>query len=815
MFWHNLRTLYRALSRHRLYTALNVCGLGIGIAAFLVLLLSVRFEASFDRWIPHADEVFRLNLTWKNQGQAPAFGSIVQGVAAPQLMADYPRAIVTRFMPSGVLVQLDGRTQEAGVVLVDPNFFQVFELPLLEGDRRTALASPTSLVLSKKAADRMFPGQAALGRTLNIRVDGQARSYTITGVLRDLPKNSSIRVPALMPLTGNLSAKAEEGALRNWSNSSLNIYARIPSAAEAARINADLPKFAVRHVPVSASDNPGQAMKYAFMPITEVHFADAKDPSASQSGDPAVVAILSVIGLMVLLIAAINYVNLATARAGLRAREVAVRKTLGATRRTLALQFLGESVALTALAALVGLALTELVLPAVDALGGTKLSLTYLGGESVLIPLVVIVLVVGLGAGAWPALALSRFEPAAVLASTRAPAGGRAGARLRAVLVLAQFSAALIFTICTVVMLAQADYIRRADLGFQRDQLLVVQDDESPELENRWPVLLEAFRRAPGVAEAALSSRSPATGSITSSNVGRVDRPTTDIQAVIEAIGPRYFETFGARVIAGRPFGDQIRADDWNLAGEDGRGANVMLNRTAAIRLGYRDPQAAVGQKLRFQRIEVTIIGVVEDIRFRSPREEIRPLVYYYSPDHIQAPVTYAAIRFRGDPAAAKAGLEQAWRTVAPTLPFEARTVPELLRPYYAPEERRGWLLAIGAGVAVLIGVIGLYGMAAFVTARRTREIGIRKALGASTADVLGLLVGQSLRPVLVAAAIACPVAWLLMRAWLGGFDDRIVLSPLHFALPVLIALLIAAGTVLGHALGVSRAEPAKALRDL
>jgi putative ABC transport system permease protein len=819
MLGHYLRTLYRSLSRHKLYTAINVGGLAVGIAVFLLLLLTVRFETGFDRWVPNAGQIYRLNANINFPGAPPAFTGNIQGIAPPLLKADYPQIqAITRVMGRSALISIDGRTVSQDASRVDATFFQVFELPLAVGDRATALSDPASVVLDETLARKLFPGASAVGRPLTFSIDGVERTYRVTAIMRDLPQDSSLRLSMILPLNrGDLNPEQQTQAFDNWGGFNASAFARFASPRDAATVNADLGAFVKRRIPPEALPEPlDQVIKYDFMPLTAIHFADASDPNAERSANPTDVAVLGLVGLMTLIIAAMNYVNLATARAGLRAREVAVRKALGATRRVLTLQFLTEAVILAAAAAVLGLALTELILPVVNAYGGTTLKLRYLGADGVLPIVVATALIVGLGAGAWPALALSSFAPAGVLASARSPGGGRAGSRLRAILVVVQFTVALVFSICTAVMLVQSHHMRTADLGFTRDGLLIVEPFGARELEGRRASLLDQYRRLPGVVSASVSSRSPATGSIARTGVSRAGHVGQSPTLVIEVIGADYFQTYGVRLAAGRAFNAANRLDDIAAQPEAARetaNSNVMLSEAALPILGFPNAQAAIGQSVRHGDQLMTVIGVVRDVRFRSPRDQIPPVIYYYRTDDI--PDGVLAVRFRGDPAPLRASLEGPWRTAAPTVPFEAKTVAQMLEPYYKPEDQRGRLFAFGAGVAILIGVLGLYGMAAFVTARRTREIGIRKTLGASTGQVLRLLVGEFLRPVAIAAAIACPIAFLMMSRWLERFDDRTPLSVLEFAGPILAAMLIAALTVLGHALVTGRSEPAKALRSL
>jgi putative ABC transport system permease protein len=808
----HIRTLYRTLSRHRLYTALNIAGLAVGIAVFLTLMLTVRFETGFNRWIPEADSIYRLNLTLAFPGRPAQFTSNVQAVAMPALAQDYPQIeAFTRLMGAGVRVRLENETVLQRATRADPAFFEVFNLPALAGDTRTALTDPASVVLTETLAGTYFPDGDALGQTLNLIVRGEERVHTVTAVIADLPPQTSFTIEMLIPLNRADFPPEEQTRLFDvWNNFSTVAYARINDPDAARAINADMENFVIRRASPDNLPSPLEdVLRYELMALPQIHFADARGHDAAGAADPAVVRLLALVAVMTLALAAINYINLATARAGLRAREVAVRKTLGATRSALIVQFLAEAMLLALLAALFGLALTELALPVINAYGGTQLSLTYVGEGGVLPIVLGAVLLVGLGAGAWPALVISRFAPAAVLASAQSPGGGRAGSRLRTALVLVQFTIALVFAMCAAVMLAQSHHMRHADLGFERDGLLILERFAWSDLDGRRDSLLDQFRRTPGVISATVSDRSPATGSITSANAARLGHSGPEPSLVMEIVGEDYFDAYGLRLAAGRLFDGDNRLDD---AAQEVDGRNVMLNETAVRTLGFPDAQSAIGEPVYLFGNRVTVIGVVRDARFRSPREVIPPVLYRYSSGDITGGV--AAVRHAGDPAEIRSRLEAHWRDAAPALPFRAETVEQMLHPYYAPEDHRSRLFGLGAGVAMMIGAFGLYGMAAFVTARRIREIGIRKTLGASTGEVLRLLIGQFLRPVLVAAAIAAPAAFWLMSMWLDRFDDRVGLSVLHFAVPVLAALLIAALTVLGHAIATARSEPARALRS-
>ena len=541
-----------------------------------------------------------------------------------------------------------------------------------------------------------------------------------------------------------------------------------------------------------------------------------------------VIAALSAVGVLTLLLAAVNYVNLATARAGLRAREVAIRKVMGATPAILFGQFMAESVVTAVLATLIGLALCELALPLVNAAGGLDLHLDYLSLDGPLPPVLIAMAVVGVGAGLYPAAVLSRYRAAQVLASARAPGGGRAGGRVREVLVIGQFAIAIALAVAPGVIVVQMRYLRSADVGFRRDGLIVVSSfDDADVSATQRASLLEAWKTVPGVMSDTAATIAPANDDNTSAtNFNRPgqhgDGPSVNWVNVM----PGFFEAYGAHMIEGRTLDKAHGGDDAPAPfpkdkpaprGETRPVRNVVLNEGAVRSLGFADATHAIGQTL-LEGIQaggyarLNIVGVVHDIRFRSPHQPVPATIYFLQSRDFGDLV--AVVRYSGASSPDMlTRLRRTWIGTVPDTPFRAHTSQDDLARYYKPDDQHGRLFTIGAVLAVAIGCVGLYGLASFNTARRVKEIGIRKTLGASTADVLRLLVGQMLRPVVISNLVAWPLAWIVMRSWLDGFDQRIALNPLYFIGASGLMLAVALLTVIGQALSVAHAEPARALR--
>ncbi len=819
MLGHYLRTLYRALARHRLYAALNVLGLALGIAVFLVLWLDVRFETSFDRWIPEAANTYRLDATNIQTGQQTREDATTSSLIAPLLKADYPQLqAYARIVEDDEPVTV-GRTSDSEAVnYVDPDFFKVLDLPLAEGDKARALTAPGDVVISEKIARKYFGTTHAVGRQLVARWNGNPITRRVSAVLRDLPPNTHLQLDILTPLTP--AYEASNTAFSRWGSVEGYTYLRFRNAADAQAVRAELPSFVDRRAKGDSDDKlgpePAKHLVLSLVALPDAHFKDAHVSGGFNAGaDVRVVAALGLVGVLTLAIAVLNYVNLSTARSALRAREVAIRKVLGATRGVLIAQFLAEAVVVAAAAALIGLAITELTLPLVNATGGTALKLDYWSLNGGAPFLLLLALLIGIVAGAYPAFLLSNFRPAQVLAASRMPGGGRLDRVVRGGLVLLQFAAAICFIICTLVLNAQAKYLHDADRGFKRDGLILVDSLVARDLRDRQGTILETLRAVPGVVELTVSDREPASPNTSRTNVVPPGWTGPKPHLTIENVGRNYFKTYGVKVIAGRAFDAAHPLDDTAGLSDQAvrdRGLNIILNQTGAKTLGFASPIDAIGKPVRVEGANATIIGVVADTRFMSPHEQVAPLFYAHNSREIDNAIP--AIRYSGTDAREMTGrLRTAWRRVVPDEPFVAKTAEARLSDYYVPDEQRARLFTMGAVLAVGIGCVGLYGLASFTAARRVKEIGIRKTLGASTGDILKLLIGQFLRPVMLANLVAWPLAWLAMRNWLSGFDQRIGLGPQYFLAATVVTLLIALGTVGGQALGVARAEPAKALR--
>jgi putative ABC transport system permease protein len=811
-----LLTLYRSLTRHKLYAFLSIGGLALGIAVFLVLTLYVQFERSYDKALPGHDTIWVVTNTWHIPGLPETPDPNSMGGLLDQMKGDFPQIVGTRFWDQGGTVLRGNDATTEDLALVDPNYFNFFPFPVEAGDAKATLADPTGLVITDKIARKYFGTASPIGQQMTVSFNGNVHTYRIGAVIADPPTNMTVSAGMYAPLIPARMTKDDLQFFYHWGSSQLITFVRFNSAAESRALERQLPAFIDRHAGTDQGPNFSKTLSIGFMPLTAVHLMNP--------ADRAVITTMAIVAVLILLIAVINYVNLATARSGLRAREVAVRKVLGGTRRSLIRQFVGEAIATVAVAALIGLALAEAALPFVNSVGGLALTIDYWGAHSVLPPLALLVVVVGVLAGAYPAFVLSQYRPAAVLASARAPGGGKSGARLRQALVVFQFAIATAFIVGTGVLVAQTRHLRSADLGFGRDGIILVKSFTDGALDKaQHDELLADFATLPGVTGVTRANDAPGTSYTSNGNTMRRPGATGEAPSIKWVdVGDNFFQVYGAHLLAGRVYDRAHPGDDLTDTSPSDTSAGphgVVINLSAAKTFGFKNAQDAVGKIVQWGTgdqnswADMRVVGVVDDMRFHSPHDPVRGTVYFYYRHDSWPPI--AAVRYAGiDPRALQARMETVWKRIAPQVPFDAEPVnQQLFEQFYKPDDQRSHLFTIGAVLAVLIGCIGLYGLASFDTARRVKEIGIRKTLGASTSDVLKLLIGQFLRPVLIANLIAWPLAFFAMRKWLSSFDDRVALSPLFFIAATVIALAIACLTIFSQAWRVARAEPAKALR--
>jgi putative ABC transport system permease protein len=835
--WRNYLTVgLRALTKNRAYAAINVIGLALGLAACVMILLYVRYEMTYDDWMPDAEQAFQLQTNYKAtaQGGEEMHLQVAAIAAGRALQKDYPDEVeklvwVRAFAP--IVIQDGQAGQIDDLRMVDGNLFDILKVPFVRGSAETALPDSHSIALSETEAKKRFGNKDPIGQTLTIVDNMGDVDYKVTAVFKDWPKHSSFTADAVARFDLNTQFSDRPRDLTSWNNQQGWYYARLRSPKDAALINSRMDAWEKRNIPdeevAGQKTNAGDVQDYRLVNIRDVHLGEAQRAPVTPGNDRFTVITFGVIAMLILGIACVNFTNLTTARASQRAREVALRKVLGASRGQLVVQFLGESILIAFVAMVLALAIVELLLPSFNAFLGSDIALHYVGKGGVVLPLIGLVVLVGIVAGLYPAFYLARFEPAKILKANKSSADAQGSGRLRNILVVGQFAISIGLIICTAVIYSQTAYARTVDAGYRRDGLLQVGNLGYRGVDERDKAVTEQIRRIPGVQAAA---RTQIAVDPDSNSITRVYFPgaTQSVDLGDYSVEPGFFEAMGMKMLAGRAFSEAQGRDDVTtpprsdpgreaaLQALAQRGANVVVTMEAARRLGFKTAQDAIGKQFQgdmlpseYGLLPVTIIGVVEDARFRSVREPLQPIIYTMRRNGFET----IAVRFSGDPAAIRQQIETVWKRNVPQVPFQARFVQDIVREQYDREAARAEIFATFAGLAVVIGCLGLFGLAAFTAERRTKEIGIRKVLGARSRDIVRLLVWQFTRPVIIANLIAWPVAWWLMRDWLNKFDDRIALGPTPFVAAGLLALVIAIGTIAGHAIKVASANPIRALR--
>jgi putative ABC transport system permease protein len=832
--WRNYLTVgIRALAKNRAYAFINIAGLALGIAACLLILGFVKYEFSYDSWLPNADRTYELQDFYHAtpQGGEDMKLQVTSYVSGVALKKDFPQvehAVYVKNTDAVVIKDGQPATIDDGV-FTDGPLFSVLEMPFVYGDPAHALDDPHAMTLSQTQAKKLFGAGNPVGRTLTLTAGDMTADYRITGVYRDLPKNTSLAM--------NMIARFDPGAffarvpavLTSWNSQGGNYFVRLKPGADVSAIHAALPAWEKRNIPDendgSRKYNAGDDQDWKLVNVRDIHLGAAQMASMRPGNDRGTIITFAIVALLILGMACVNFTNLATARATQRAREVALRKVLGATRGQLITQFIGESILLATIAMLVALALVELALPALNAFLKADIELRYFAIDGLMLPVIGLTLLVGLAGGVYPALVLSRFQPARVLKANKSAADAEGSGLLRNVLVVGQFAVSIGLIICTAIVYSQTVYARTADAGYKRDGLLQVGNISRPQVERVSRTVMEEVRRIPGVTSAARSTIwvNPGNNSVTTVNLPGSTNP---VALGIYGVDPDFFKTMGIKLVAGRTFSENQPRDDATTPQPAvpeaeralvQRGVNIILSEEAARRLGFTDPQTALGKTVmtgmtlaEYGQVPATVIGIVSDVRYRSARDPLQPIFYFYQTNTFYS----MAVRFQGvKPKAVYDQIEAIWKRQVPDIPFGAKFVDDVVRDLYNADEARAQLFGMFAILAVVIGCLGLFGLASFTAERRTKEIGIRKVLGARTRDILRLLVWQFSQPVLIANLIAWPVAWWVMRGWLNGFDTRIALTPMPFLLAGLLAVLIAVGTISAHAYRVARTSPIRALR--
>jgi putative ABC transport system permease protein len=806
MLKNYLKIAVRNFIRHIGFSFINIFGLAVGIACCLLILLFVRDELTFDKHNEKIDRIYRIGLS------GFVNNSVFDGVVTPSPMA---KALVSEFPEVEAATRLrnfgfpvfryrDKVFSEERVFWVDASFFDVFTVPFISGDPETALEKPLTIVLTRSMARKYFGDEDPMGKTLNA---DRRRDYVVTGVVEDPPRNSHFHYDFLAALETYDDSRSPV-----WVSNSYLTYVLLREDASPRAFAAKMTDLVKTHVAPQIQAAIGISLeqffasggKYAYFvqPLKDIHLRSHYDFELEPNGDIAYVYIFSIIALGILAVAVINFINLATARSSSRAREVGIRKTIGSYRGQLVRQFLSETILTSFLAVLVALLVVQLLLPVFNSITGKELSVPYTQNPWTIPALLALVILVGILAGIYPAFFLASFDPVTVLKTEMS--GKSRKSHLRNVLVVFQFAVSIILLIGTLVVHRQMKYIQTKNLGFNKEQIVIVEktDDIGKELRAFKQELLSNPRIVSATNTANLIG-----GGDFGNSAHKLPGATGEETHLLwtYASDADFAKTYEIEMAAGRYFDAERPADT----------QTAVINESAVKALGLEDP---VGKQIiaigptEERSVTFTIIGVIKDFNFQSLHTEIKPLIIrYFGPENFGR---FLSVRVRPENIRETiAFMEEIWRRFAQNQAFEYRFFDDHFARIYQSEERTGRIFLSFSILAIFIAGLGLFGLSAFIAEQRTKEIGIRKALGASVAGISVLLARQFTKWVIVANVIAWPLAYIYLHAWLQRFAYRAAMSPWTFVLTALLVFAFALLTVSYQTIKAATADPVKSLK--
>jgi putative ABC transport system permease protein len=791
MLKNYLKIAFRNLWRHRVFSTINVIGLTVGITAFFLIFQYVRFELSYDSFHSKAERIYRVVADIKTPTET-INSSGPSWAIAPHIKDEFPEIeAAVRIDQASLLVRKDDiKFQEDNTQFADSAFFHVFDFRLLKGNPVTALSDPFSIILSETAAKKYFGKSNPLGQTV-LLTDG---NYTakVTGVMQDIPENSTIKADMLVSMS-TLTKKFNPGLDDQWGNYSNQTFLLLKPGTNPKGLQSKFAGFLEKR--------NGEEMKKFQMyptlslePLLDVYLRSTRD--GTKTGNISNVYIFSIVAVFILLIACFNFVNLTTARSVERAKEVGIRKVVGALRHQLARQFIGESVILCLIAFILSVGLSALLMPLFNQVSGKIISQNIFRQPSNLVLLFLTSPAIGILAGIYPAVVLSSFQPITVLKGRFA--SGTRGILLRKGLVVAQFTISIGLIIATAIVYNQMRFMRSQDLGFSKDHKLII-DTHGDQARDAFK---QAVASLPNVLSTSLAGSVPGGGN--PGAYSQIENTKGDMQIAnldLYFVDFDYIPQFKMKMLAGRTFSRDFGTDTTQ---------SMIVNEAAMKMFGYNSPQQILGKKFDQWGRKGMIIGVVKDFHFRSLQEVIKPLSIRIEPQGCSLVCIYVS---GNDLPGTLAAIENKWKSLIPHRPFSYFFLDDYFDKQYRSEDRFGRLFLNFSILAILISCLGLLGLASYSTMQRTKEIGIRKVLGASVTNIVNLLSKDFLKLVAVSFLIAAPIAWIFMHRWLMGFAYRIDMGWQVFVAAGILALFIALFTVSFQAVRAALANPVGTLR--
>ncbi len=796
--------MLRNLYAHKFVSIVNVLGLTIGLTCCMFILMFVQYERSYDKQFTDHSRIFRVERTYLG-GAGQGIGlAPVAGPVGPLLKQEFSEieSFVRIKRQTLSFSNGDTRTRETHIGLVDETIFDFFDLRMIAGDAATALDQPLSVVMSESSAKRYFGSSEAVGKEL--LVEGKYQ-VTVKGVFRDLPENTHLKLDMLVPLKV-ISAILGPKALEDWDSNNYYTYIKIPENYNPEGLESRLPGFIEKHLgPQSSQDN-----RLSLRSLTDIHLYSKMDNEFRENGDIRSVVSFLGVGLLVLLIACFNFMNLSTARFSLRAKEIGVRKTVGARVSQLIIQFLIESTITAALAMCISLVVVFLGLPMFEGFLNREISRVVDIGQ-VLAIAVVLTIVVGVFSGSYPALYLSRFRPIDVLKGKISEASS--AILTRKALVVFQFSISICLAIITVNIFDQMKEIANTDLGIERDNNIIVTLPPSVGILESYNSFRDRLISHPQVKSVAISSYVPSDMLLdgASYSLGQHAQSKENQVGIRDLrISYNFLDHFGIKLIAGRAFQESDSGQQSMLNNDTGSPASIILNKSAVEALQIKDVQDAIGKDIARDGRAVTIIGVVEDVYFSSLRTARRPMAYALIEDGDRGVVS---VKYTGDPSLIYRYVQDAWLQVNPIAVAKFEFLDSRFDDMYRNESQQEKLLTVFSLLAITIAVMGLLGLVSFSTERRRKEIAVRKVVGARVLDIVVLITKEFSILIIIANVIAWPIAFWLLNRWLGGFVHVTSLKFTLFLLTGAAAFFIAWAVIALQVGRVAANRPVFALR--
>jgi putative ABC transport system permease protein len=816
MLTNYLKVALRSIFRNKLTAFINIVGLALALASATLIFLFVTDELSYNEYHANADRTYRVTRIFYNQERVPTLHlSSVAPPIGPLLKNDFGEIeVIARTLQYGAVIGLEKNGEleaftENDMFLAEPELFNIFDVPVLSGDPKKDFKRPFTVMLSEQTARKYFNDINVIGKRL--RFDNSF-DLEVTGVFKDFPSQTHWHPKLLISFVTleDDNIYGRKGLETNWGNNSFSTYLLLEKGTDAKKLADQFPGFLDKHFGPYAIANFGapptfkasNATELTLQKITDVHLRSNLDDEIEVNGNINNVYMMSVIGIFIVLIACFNFINLSTARATKRAKEVGLRKVVGAFKNQLVFQYLSESVLITFFSLFLALAISSITVGWLNDFTNKELSLNLISNWQLLLAVIAFAIFIGVLAGIYPAFVVSGFKPALVLKGQQGSMKGKGG--IRKALVVSQFSISIALIISTLITFQQLSYLNNRDLGYDRSKVVTL--TYYGLLAQQYDSFYNEMLASSTIKNVTRSSRIPTGRLLDSQGTASVMKGDSLVNT---GVGPKYvavdeefFDTYGIEFAAGRNFSKEITTDD---------SLSFIINEAAARAIGWKTTDEGINKDFSYGGTLGKLIGVVKDFHFESLHQKVTPMIFV----HIkQAGANYLAVKISGDKLQEGIShLEEIWKKTLPGRPFEYQFLDQRYARLYEAEQKEGSLFTIFSGLAIFIASLGLFGLATFNTMQRVKEIGIRKVLGASIPGILGLLSKEIVLLILAANLVAWPVAWYFMNQWLGTFAYHIDMNIMAYLIAAFSSIAVALITVSSQTIKAAMTNPANTLR--